>query len=138
MGIVEDAEAWYQAVMADPLCWVIEVEGRAIGTARLRLVDEGNRCALYSIGIFDAAMWGRGIGTAATRLVVAYGFEELGLHRIELRVLHDNARAIKAYERCGFQREGVHRDVEFVSGRWLSDLYMSILEDEYEAFGHRP
>lgn len=129
----EEVDAWYRDVAADPLCWVIEVEGRAIGTARLRLVDQANRKARYSIGIFDPAMWGRGYGTKATRLVVGYGFDVVGLHRIELRVLADNHRAIRSYESCGFVREGVHREIEFVAGRWLSDLYMSILEDEYRS-----
>lgn len=130
---VDEVDAWYRSVEADPLCWVIEVDGLAIGTARLHKLDEVNRNARYSVGIFDPAMWGRGYGTAATRLVVQYGFEVLGLHRIELRVLVDNHRAIRAYERGGFVREGVHRDIELVAGRWLSDLCMSILEHEYRS-----
>ncbi len=74
----DDVDAWYQHVEADPFCWVIHVDGRAIGTARLHNVDEVNRNARYLIGIFDPAMWGLGYGTEATRLVVRYGFDVLG------------------------------------------------------------
>lgn len=50
-------------------------------------------------------------------------------------MLTENARAIAMYERCGFRREGVARDVEFVNGRWLSDLWMSILDHELHRGG---
>ena len=46
-------------------------------------------------------------------------------------MLSENARAVAMYERCGFRREGVAREVEYVNGRWLSDLWMSILDAEY-------
>ncbi len=130
-----EARDWLQRVAAESYYWVIEIGDRAVGTARLHHLDEPNRKAMFAIGIFDSAMWGKGYGTIATRLVLAYGFEMLRLHRIALRVLADNLRAIRSYEKCGFVREGVHRDIEFVGDRWLSDLWMSILEDEYR---HRP
>lgn len=126
-----EAENWLQQVAAEPYCWVMEIDGRAVGAARLHRLDEANRNAMFAIGIFDPALWGKGYGTIATQLVLAFGFETLRLHRIALRVLADNVRPIRSYEKCGFVREGVHRDTEFIGGRWLSDLWMSILEDEY-------
>jgi RimJ/RimL family protein N-acetyltransferase len=62
-----------------------------------------------------------------------YGFEELRLHRIDLRVLDYNARALRAYEKCGFVREGLERESALVDGTWHSDVIMSILEQEYRA-----
>lgn len=128
-----EGEDWFRRVAAEPYYWVIEIEGRAVGTARLHHLDEPNRKAMFAIGIFDPALWGKAYGSIATRLVLTFGFETLRLHRIALRVLADNHRAIRAYEKCGFVREGVHREIEFVGGRWLSDLWMSILEDEFRA-----
>ena len=49
-------------------------------------------------------------GTEATRLIVGYGFEKLGLHRISLEVYAFNPRARRAYEKVGFVAEGVLRD----------------------------
>lgn len=68
-----------------------------------------------------------------TRLVLRYAFEDLGLHRVDLRVLEYNDRAIAVYEKCGFVREGVERESANVAGKWHSDLIMGILEHEYRA-----
>jgi RimJ/RimL family protein N-acetyltransferase len=51
------------------------------------------------------------------------GFGVLGLHRIELRVLATNRRAIDCYLACGFRKEGVRREAELYpdgSGRTSS------------------
>ncbi len=126
----DDVEGWYSAARGS---WVIDVGSRCVGTARLHHLDEQNRRARYAIGIFDPAALGRSLGTEATRLVLRYAFETLRLHRVDLRVLAFNRRAIACYEKCGFVREGVERDTVFLDGKWASDLIMSILEEEYRA-----
>lgn len=129
----EGAERWYQEIANAPCAWVIEVDGRCIGTARLHSFDLHNRRARYAVGIFDPAYWGQGIGTEVTRLVLQFAFEELHLHRVDLRVLAYNTRAIRAYEKAGFVQEGIEREGALINGRWESDVWMSILEQEYAA-----
>ena len=126
----DEARAWY-AKKTDPKhSWAIEVDGRCVGSVWLHSIELTNRRARFAIEIFDSRYWNRGIGEFATRTVVKFAFEELKLHRLDLRVLTENARAIRCYERCGFLREGVQRDTLFLDGRWYSDLWMSILEAE--------
>lgn len=129
----ENAAQWVQSLLAEPCAWVIESEGRCIGAARLHSFDLPNRRARYAIGIFDPTYWSQGIGTEATRLVLRFAFEELHLHRVDLRVLAYNTRAIRAYEKAGFVREGIEREGAYIQGRWESDVWMSILEQEYAA-----
>jgi RimJ/RimL family protein N-acetyltransferase len=128
-----DAQGWYENVCILPHCWIIEWQGRAIGNTFLHELDEVNRRTRFSIGIFAPACWGQGLGTEATRLVLGYAFDILQLHRVELRVLAYNQRAIRAYEKAGFVYEGIEREGAWIAGRWESDLCMSILEDEYRA-----
>lgn len=130
---VEEVERWYEWHSREPLRWMLEVDGRCIGNARLSLLDEENRHARYAIGIFDATAWNQGYGTEATRLVLRYAFERLSLHRVDLVVLQYNHRAITCYIKCGFVQEGVARESALVAGEWHSDITMSILEDEYRA-----
>jgi RimJ/RimL family protein N-acetyltransferase len=77
----------------------------------------------------------RGIGTEATRLIVAYGFERLGLHRIELEVYGDNHRARRVYEKVGFVVEGVRREARSRGGEWVDEVVMGILDREWAALG---
>lgn len=125
------ARTWYEHAVSEPIGWCIEVGSHCIGHARLHSLDGANRRARYAIGIFAPTAWGRGYGTLATQLVLRYAFDELSLHRVDLRVLVYNKRAIACYERCGFRREGVERDAAWIGGYWHDDILMSILEHEY-------
>lgn len=128
----EEATAWYEAVSSDanPLHWAVEFDGDFIGTARLHHLDASDRRARYAVGLLDAGRLGIGLGTEVTRSVLRYGFGELGLHRIDLRVLAYNTRAIRCYRRCGFVEEGREREAAYVSGAWHDDVIMGVLEDE--------
>jgi RimJ/RimL family protein N-acetyltransferase len=75
----------------------------------------------------------RGLGSEATRLIVGYGFEELGLHRIELTVFAFNPRAQRAYEKAGFVVEGVRRQALKWDGERYDDIQMAILAPEWKA-----
>lgn len=114
--------------------WVIaDRHGVLIGVVRLAPVDVANRSARLGIGILDSTRLGQGLGTEAIRLVLGYGFGRLGLHRVSLTVLADNARAVAAYTRCGFVVEGRFRDTLFRDGAWYDDLSMAILEPQWRA-----
>ena len=60
-------------------------------------------------------------------LVVDYALDVAGLHRLHLQVLAFNPRAQRAYEKCGFVREGVHRDALHREGAWHDTISMTIL-----------
>lgn len=68
----------------------------------------------------------RGLGR---RLITAtLGAAQLiGLHRVELDVHADNARAIGLYEKVGFVREGLARDAVLIDGRYIDAIHMAIL-----------
>ena len=94
------------------------------------LVQE-NRSASFRIALAGAAYFGKGYGSEATQLIVDFGFRELKLHRIELEVYDFNPRAQHVYEKAGFVKEGVRRDVLLWDGVYQSAIVMSILEDEW-------
>ena len=75
------------------------------------------------IVIGDPKFWGQGYGTEASILLTDYGFNNLGLHRIELLVLDFNSRARYVYEKIGFTVEGVQREARYIDGSW-HDVYM--------------
>ena len=90
-------------------------------TAGLEELSEGE----IRIGERDA--WGRGFGTEAVGLLVRRAFDGLGLDRVELQVFATNARAIRAYEKAGFEVERRRPDAAFVGGRYVDVLVMAPL-----------
>jgi len=76
---------------------------------------------------------GRGVGTEATRLIVGHGFDQLGLHRIELEVYGHNHRARRVYEKVGFVVEGVRREASLRDGEWVDAILMGLLDHEWAA-----
>ena len=60
-----------------------------------------------------------------------FAFETLGLHRLELDVFSFNPRAVRAYEKAGFRREGVRREAVLDGTAYGDDILMAILEDEW-------
>lgn len=115
--------------MEHPYAWVIESK-TMLGAVRLDRVDFTDRRASLAIGLLSSGELGKGQGTEAVRRVLGYAFAELKLHRVSLRVLADNERAIRSYQKCGFQIEGRERETAFLDGRWHADLIMGVLEHE--------
>jgi [ribosomal protein S5]-alanine N-acetyltransferase len=112
--------------------WAVEYDGRCVGSAGLR-VDPDQHCATYTVGLFVAALRGRGLGREVTRLVLAWAFGVLGAHRVQLEVLAGNSRAINCYRACGFRREGVRREAELYPDGWQDFIMMGILRSEHVA-----
>ena len=102
-----------------------------IGAVGFHGIDFKDRKADFGIMIAVKEEWNKGHGTEATKLMIAYGFETLNLHRIELRVYENNPRAIRVYEKVGFKREGTLRQEHYRQGRYWDTHVMAILRDEW-------
>ncbi len=102
--------------------------GKDVGSVFLRDIDQDNRKAEYGIFLGEDDARGHGIGTAAAKLIVKYGFDELRLHKIFLRVFADNIRAIKSYEKAGFRQEAYLKDEVYISGAFQDIVLMAQFE----------
>jgi RimJ/RimL family protein N-acetyltransferase len=78
-------------------------------------------------------MWDRGLGFDALTTLVQFGFEQMNLNRIYLRVFAGNERAVHLYEKAGFRHEGCWRQAEFRHGRYHDLLWMSVLREEWNS-----
>jgi RimJ/RimL family protein N-acetyltransferase len=109
---------------------VDKASGGVVGEAVLNEWDPDNQSCNFRILIGPSGQ-GRGLGTEATRLIVGYGIEQLGLHRISLGVYAFNPRAQRAYEKAGFTTEGVLRDALLWDGEWVDEIVMSVLAHDW-------
>jgi RimJ/RimL family protein N-acetyltransferase len=87
--------------------------------------------ASLAVGIDDKGRLGAGLGCEAIRLVLLYAFEVLNLHRVSVRAVAYNARALRAYQKCGFVEEGREREAALVDGKWHDPVIMGILSPEF-------
>jgi len=95
------------------------------------VVDLINSEGWVGIGIGDRDFWGKGYGSDMMRLCLQYAFTELNVHRVSLGVHDYNPRALRTYEKVGFQLEGTTRGDIFREGRHADSLWMGILRDEW-------
>ena len=131
---LEHEQQWFATATAPDYpdrLWQMEVEGRHIGGASLRL-EPARQSAEFGIIIGDKTAWGQGYGTATLREALRIGFAELALHRIHLRVFAGNARGLRCYEKCGLRREGYHRAAVLKREQWVDVITMAILREEWE------
>lgn len=127
----DHAMRWVQRLIDHSHAWVIEVGGRLVGEIRLDNVALHDRRASMAVGILDPTLLGQGLGSEAIYLILRHAFADLQLHRVGVRVLAYNQRAIRAYEKCGFVIEGREREAAFVNGAWHDDVLMGVLEHEF-------
>ncbi len=130
-GRPEGGRAWAEGIISrieDAFAgWIIEVDGTLAGEVKLLFHNPADRNARIAIGLFRDDLRGKGIGPRAIAMALNEAFGSFGLHRVELRVLAKNTRAIRAYEKSGFRHEGRLRDHALIGGAYEDDLIMSIL-----------
>lgn len=133
---LEAEEAWYERVADDESTVAFTVYERQtlrpIGTSSLHNVNYLHRTAEFGILIGEKDCWGKGYGTEATALVLDYGFNDLGLHNIMLRVAACNERAIRAYQRAGFRAFGRRREAHRLGNRAYDEVYMECVATEFD------
>jgi RimJ/RimL family protein N-acetyltransferase len=76
---------------------------------------------------------GRGVMPRAVRLVTGWGFDVLGLERVEILVHPDNEPSQRAAEKAGFHREGVLRSYTRVKEERFDMVSFSMLPGELDA-----
>lgn len=97
-------------------------ENSHIGNIKIGPIHEHYSHADISYFIGDKQFWNKGIATEAIRLVCEFGFEELGLHRIEAGAYAAAVGSWKALEKNGFHREGIFRDQVILNNEYM-DIY---------------
>ena len=102
-----------------------------IGVVYLTDIDWINRTARYNIMIGETAYQNKGVGKSATDLMLEHAFNDMNLHKLWLRVLENNLKAISLYEKCGFIKEGVNRQHIFKNGMYVNLIAMGILKEEW-------
>ncbi|HEX8597583.1 MAG TPA: GNAT family protein [Chloroflexia bacterium] len=82
--------------------------------------------------------WNLGYATEATRAMLAFGFEQLGLHRISASTMSANTGAWRVLEKLGMTREGELRETTLLADGWANSVIYGILEHEWRTLNKLP
>jgi RimJ/RimL family protein N-acetyltransferase len=126
-----EQKEWFSTLTQQKNRYLLGIEakegGKLIGTCGFNDVNHVFRKAELFLKICEKSMWNRGYGTETLELLMDFGFSDLNLRRIWLRVLSDNERAIKLYEKAGFLIEGILKDDHFIQGNYKNVVIMAYI-----------
>ncbi|MFB6501855.1 MULTISPECIES: GNAT family N-acetyltransferase [unclassified Streptomyces] len=111
--------------------WVLaDEEDRAVGGFNLSGIVLGPlRSGTLGYWV-DVEYAGRGLATAAVRLICEMARDGLGLHRIEAGTVLENAASQRVLAKCGFEEYGTAPQYLYINGQWRDHrLFQRILHD---------
>lgn len=109
---------------------VSKKEDKMIGTCGFTRFDRDSASA--EIGyVLNPEFWGRGIALEAARLVMHFGFSEIGLDRIEARYMVGNDRSQGVIRKLGMTEREPSESIMLVKGQNVAVRTNSILRREY-------
>ncbi len=127
----ESHARWFEGIGTTPSKIVLAIRTAndlpAIGVVQLIDIHPIHRSAELTVRIGSRDDRGKGYGTEALTLALDFAWRDLNLQRVWLRVFTSNGRAIRAYEKAGFEREGVMRRAAWIDGAWRDAVVMAAL-----------
>ena len=122
---------WFNNLGRDPSTVMLAIRKPsapgAIGYVKVSEISYINRSGVVGIMIGDPANRGHGYGQESIRLFAQFCWNELNLQRLSLYVFGPNEAAVRAYEKAGFQHEGLLRRAVYSNGTYLDATLMALL-----------
>lgn len=109
----------------------LQEDDRHIGNIKIGPVNWHHRTADISLFVGDKSLWGKGIATEAIKLVTDFGFRTLNLNKIKAGCYGGNLGSAKAFEKCGFVREGLLREQFISQGQKIDMIILGITASDY-------
>jgi len=126
---VQQSQAKWRAGEAYVFAILEQASGQFVGCMGLHPAPAHNRAEVgYWIG---KAFWGRGLATAALRLVLRFGFEDLQLNRIEAGHFVHNPASGRVMAKANMRREGLRRDYVWHHEKYKTVIWYAILRRDY-------
>jgi len=114
--------------------WVLTLKAdeTLIGTCGFHKWDQRNHHAEVGYDL-KTKYWHKGYMTEALRAALRYGFEQMGLNRIEAIVYPENAASLRLLQRLGFQQEGLFRQSFRQGDKYYDHLLLALLKGEWRS-----
>jgi ribosomal-protein-serine acetyltransferase len=111
---------------------VIVQDGAPVGVIGLHWIHWAHRSTSLGYWLAQGAQ-GRGLMTRSVNAVLEHCFTTLGLNRVSSAAATGNARSNAVLGRCGFQKEGVSRDAEWLYDHFVDHNVYGLLKRDWTA-----
>ena len=118
-----------------PKSFALMYKGALAGTIGFNDIDRGIQCGTIGYWL-GQEFQGKGIMSQALEVIIEYGFRDLKLNKIEIRVAIENVKSRALPERFGFTEEGVIRDAEWLYDHYVDHVVYGLLRHEYLQLNH--
>jgi [ribosomal protein S5]-alanine N-acetyltransferase len=108
---------------------------RFAGEVNLGTVQRGAFQNAYVGYWIDEAVAGKGLMPEAVLATIRFGFEELGLHRIQISIIPRNNASRRVVEKLQIRNEGVAERYLEINGTWEDHVRYGITVEEWRARG---
>ena len=125
--------AEYEEGLCARWCAVHKEDGHVVGSVLLYTVGHPARAACGSV--VNRADWRHGYATEMLSAALAFGFDTLGLYRIEADHFLENAESGRVMERCGMRCEGDSPGFYWEHGAPRCVRHYAITRPDWEAMG---
>jgi ribosomal-protein-alanine N-acetyltransferase len=110
---------------------VLKDDGAFVGTCGVDVGYAPDHARAELGYVLSREHWGMGLMPEAVRAVIRFGFERMGLNRMEARCIAENTASARVMEKAGMTLEGTLREREFIKGAYRDIKLYSILRREY-------
>jgi len=124
---------WLDRMARDPdeILWVVEHEGRAVGSTGIHHIDWKHGIGTTGTAIGDKTAWGKGLGGEVMRLRAEYAFTQLPLRKLKSAYIDGNEASGRAQAACGYVQVGRHKAERFVDGQWRDEILTELMRDDW-------
>jgi [ribosomal protein S5]-alanine N-acetyltransferase len=109
----------------------LRASGKHIGNIKLGFINQYHKSAQLSLFIGEKGLWRQGIATETIKTITKWGFDELGLERIEAGCYDENLYSLRAFLKVGYQVEGYFRKSVRIDNRRIGSFWLGILKHEF-------
>lgn len=131
---LQEEQEWFKKVAEErtTVWWVIEVDGKAVGSTGIHEIDWVNAHGTTGIAIGDRSYWRRGVASETMALRTRYAFGELNLHKLKTEAFTENIASVRALQKTGYRQVGTLREERWSDGTWHDTWLGEVLRSDWE------
>jgi len=112
-------------------CFWIMVAEEKVGVIAYNAIDEHNQKTEIDIIIGSEKDMGKGYGSDAIQTLCHYLFDRFQLNKIWIEARANNPRAVKAYQKAGFKKEGILKEEDHFQGKFIDRVRLGLLRKDF-------